>query len=158
MDITEKFPKGRGIAPGFIVMKARNKPMIADMANPITQFAEVTLDCLYENIAFLAFATFTKKPPLEQWMKLGLSGREKIRELWQPQKVRQECVGVDYNKQAEAGHLVAISHLMTVKNNVLVSAQLVWYGFPLINKFYVGFKPGMRERAEALLLAGLKFV
>ena len=157
MDITQKFPANKEIAPGFRVIKAGSRPVMADMANPITEFFEVKLDCLYENLAVLAFATFMHTPPREQWLSLSLSGKESNRQLWQPQRIRQECIGVDYNKRAEAGHLIAISQIITAKHNMLVSAQLLWFGFPLINRFYVGIKPGMRERTEELLSAGLKF-
>ena len=156
MDVTKRFPVGKEIAPGFNVTKAASKPVIADMANPIISFAEVKLDCLYENLAVLAFATFKQPPPQEQWIKLGLGGRETVRQFWQPKKIRQECLGVDYTRRAEPGHLMAVSHIISAQENILVSAQLLWFGFPLINRFYVGFKPGMRERAEELLLAGLK--
>ena len=154
----QKFPVGKEIAPGFRVIQAATRSVIADMANPITHFVEVKLDCLYENLAFLAFATFMEKPPSKQWLQLSLSGKENIRQLWKPQTIRQECAGVDYTKRAEAGHLVAVSHVITAKNNLLVSAQLLWFGFPFVNQFFVGFKPGMRERTEELLQAGLDLV
>src|SRR3990172_1083161 len=101
MDMLQKFPVGKEIAPGFRVIQAATRPVIADMANPITHFVEVKLDCLYENLAFLAFATFKEKPPSKQWLQLSLSGKENIRQLWKPQTIRQEYAGVYYTKRAD---------------------------------------------------------
>jgi len=94
----KKFQVGKEIVPGFRVNEVKSKSVLADPSNPITNFVEVKLDCSYENLAFLAFATFQEKPPSEQWRRLSLSGTENIRQLWKPQKIKQECVGIDYNK------------------------------------------------------------
>ena len=158
MDLIQKFRSGQEIAPGFKVIQAYTRPVMATMENPITQFVEVKLDCLYENLAFLAFATFMERPPSNQWLQLTITGGENIRQLWKSNTIRQECLGIDYTRRIEAGHLAAISQLVSWKSNQLVSAQLLWFGFPFVNKLFVGFKPGMRERTEELLQAGLKLV
>jgi hypothetical protein len=156
MELIQKFPKGVEVAPGFTVIQAYTRPVIATKENPITQFVEVKLDPLYENLAILAFATFMEKPASNQWLQLALTGRENVRQLWKPKTIGQECLGVDYTRRVEAGHLAAVSQLVSWKNNMLISAQLLWFGLPFINQFFVGFKPGMRERTEELLQAGLK--
>ena len=156
MELIQKFSKGLEIAPGFKVLQAYTRSVIAPMENPVTQFVEVKLEPLYENLAVLAFATFMEKPLSHQWLQLVLTGREAIRQLWKPETIGGECLGVDYTRRVEAGYLAAVTQLVSWKNDQLVSAQLLWFGLPFVNRFFVGFKPGMRERTEELLQAGLK--
>jgi hypothetical protein len=161
MNIAQKFQtkKDQDFLPDFTVKRVSTKTMMSNITNPVIDFVEVRLDPSYENVAFLAFATFeVKPPPVEQWIRFGLTGRENIQQQWRPQKIKQECICIDYKKRAEAGHIIAVSHIITAKGNVLVSAQLLWFGFPFLNQFFVGIKPGMRERTEELLLAGLEYV
>lgn len=153
----DRFQVNQEIAPGFTVVKVTTKRVPATTPHPIASLTEVQLNCLYENVAFLAYAAFKETlPPSDQWIKYGLGGHENIRQVWKPHKIKQESVCLDYHRRAQAGHLMAVSHAIAVKKNVLVSAQLQWFGFPFVNRFFVGFKPGMRERTEELLLAGLK--
>ena len=150
---------GTTIGRGFTVTAIRNKSVVSDKANPIIDFVEVQLDCLYENVAFLSFATFKNgPPPSEQWIRIALTGTEDIHELWTPPKIDRECVCVAFRRKARSGQLMAVTEMIAAKGKVLVSAQLLWFGFPGVNRFFVDFKPGMKERTAELLLAGLDFV
>jgi hypothetical protein len=160
MNLSQKFHVGQKVAGGFTVREiVNNKHVGSPVENPIIDFAEMKLDCLYENLAVLSFATFKEKPPSSQdWIKLSLSGKENILKLWDPQRVKLECVCIDYKKRTQSSQLVAVSHIIAAKKNILVSAQLMWFGFPFINRMFVGFKPGMRDRTEELLLGGVKII
>ena len=133
----------------FTVTAVRNKNVRSDQTNPVIDFVEEQLDCLYENLAFLSFATFKNgPPPSEQWIRIALSGSEDIHELWTPPQIKRECVCVAFRRRAKSGQLVAVTEMIAAKGQVLVSAQLLWFGFPGVNLFFVDFKPGMRERTE----------
>jgi hypothetical protein len=153
--MADGFQVGMDVCTGFKVLEIKNRTVASRLDNPIIEFREIRLDCAYENAAFILVATFQSVvPPVDEWIQIALTGREQIDSQWTPLRMKAPFVALAYRK-LEHGRITAVTNLITRKGKSLVSAQLLWFGFPLINTLYVGFKPGMRERTEELLTASL---
>jgi hypothetical protein len=161
MNMSYAIQVGTEIAGSFRVRTVRKRTVMSEMTNAIIDATEVELDSLYENAALLSFFTFKDEPPpRERWTQLVFTGMEDVRTypVWKPRKIRHAYVCIPYKTKSTSGHITAVTQMLAAKGKTVVSAKLAWFGFPGINQFFVGFKPGMKERTEELLLAGLELV
>jgi hypothetical protein len=148
---------GTVLADSFTVRKIRKEPIGSEMSNPIIESIVVELESIYENAAFLGFYTFLNSPPpFERWTPIVAKDLEyaRIFPMWKPSQIKQQCICLPYKVRTSSGSILAVTQMLAAKNNTVVSAKIWWSGFPGINKFYVGFKPGMKARTEELLLSG----
>ncbi len=130
-------------------------------AYSITDSIAYTLDAQFENGGLLEMCTFAgDTPPDTEWASIFNEQLDpvKVAPIWQPAKTKRRCVCLAYKMRNPNGVLTAITQMLAIEGSTLVSAKIYWCGFPGINRFYVGFKPGMRLRTEELLAAGLQMV
>ena len=149
---------GAEVADTFRVRRIREEPILSEMSNPIIDSTIIELDSLYENDAFLGFYTFSNSPPpCEQWAPIVAKDivNARIFPMWVPLRIKQQCVCLPYKLRTPSGSIIAVTQMMAAKNNTIVSSKVRWFGFPGLNSFFVGFKPGMKARTEDLLVAGL---
>lgn len=128
-------------------------------AYTITDSIAYTLDAQFENGALLEMCTFVgDTPPDTEWASIinGQLEPVKVAPMWQPAKTQRRCVCLAYKMRNPNGELAAITQMLSIQGDTLVSAKIYWCGFPGINRLYVGFKPGMRLRTEELLTAGVQ--
>lgn len=150
---------GTVIADSFTVLRWRDDEVPPHLAPFVTAGSHLDLDARFENSSFLIhYELRPGAPPLDQWpfiLPLGLAEAAVTRE-WTPARVPQLSRGLELQaRQLPGGTRVALVEVMARLKRGMVVAIVTWQGFPLLNRFFVGVKPGMTERAEALLLAGL---
>jgi len=156
--MTINLPVGTVMAKTFTVKRIRKEAILSTMSNPIIDSTVIELDSLYENAGFLGFYTFMDSPPpVEQWTSIVAKDiiNAEIFPMWIPSQIKQQCVCLPYKVRTTSGNIVAVTQMLAAKNNTIVSSKVWWFGLPVVNKFHVDFKPGMKERTEELLLAGL---
>jgi hypothetical protein len=123
----------------------------------VSQARVLELEARYENHSRLSlFRLSSPPPPAEQWPLIVPEGFQNIsvKKSWMPPGLEAPSVAVAYKAQTSAGHNVALINMMTATEDVLVLAAVSWYGGPLSRFRGPGFKPGMEERTQELLLAG----
>lgn len=146
-----------------IEIKPTYTPTIGNKPNPIVSNTVIELDAKYENTSWLLFYTFAEAaPPLNEWDILFFSGLPvsdiRIDKTWKPENIRQECVCLSYKARTFQRTWIAVSEMLAAREKTVVAARVTWLGFPIFNRFSVGFKPGMHMRTEELLIAGLGMV
>ena len=153
--------RGASVASSFTVKGVHRGPAREIGSYSIAESLTCSLDARFENEAVLAFYTVAGDLPSDlDWASIvnGHLEPAKLGPMWQPFKIQRRCVCLAYKMRNPNGDLCAITQMLASENKTLVSAKLLWNGFPGINRFYVGFKPGMRQRTEDLLSAGLGMI
>lgn len=145
------------IAPDFTVMRVDTDTEIWSAVGA----AEVRSFCLeakYENEAQLVFFRFEGAMPslssLEERAQPSIDMCE-VCPPWKARKVPQPHFCQALRITTPKGYKVVVTQMIATKNQFIVLGRLVWFGFPFLRRWFVGFKPGMRERTEELLLAGI---
>jgi len=145
------------LAPDFVVIRTHAGPM----AWPVEGISECTafdLDARYESSALLVYCRVqdlgASTQVLQQLAASGL-GPHQLHDSWQAVQLPHPNVCQALKATSGGGERFAITQIATVKEDLVVLARLFWSGFPLLNWWFVDFKPGMRARVQELLQAGL---
>lgn len=149
---------GTVLAKDFTVKHIRKKHVMSEMSNPIVSATVAELTCPYVSTAFLEFYTYLNNPPpFQQWVPIVEEDLENARifPMWKPSQIKQQCICLPYKIRTASGKILAVTQMLVAKNKTVIASKLWWFGSPRINKFFVGFRSGMKERTEELLLAGL---
>lgn len=150
---------GSMIAESYTVTRIRDGKISPDMSAYIDKAIVLDLDAKYENQSMLSFYVLKGPvPPEGQWPLItlaGLSGME-VKRSWRPQGIQVPCGALEYTARTANGGKVAVVYMMAAGKTALVLAITTWAGFPGLNRFSVGVKPGMEARNEELLKAGLE--
>lgn len=150
---------GTVIADTYRVIRSRRGNVSLDMKAYVSEAIVLDLDSQYENQSMLAFYILHGPvPPAGQWPLIGLAGLSgmDVKRAWQPESIRVPCGALEYTARTANGSKVAVIHMMAASKTALVLAVTTWAGFPGLNRFTVGVKPGMEMRNENLLRAGLE--
>jgi hypothetical protein len=119
----------------------------------------VSLDTRYENGGKLVFCRFAQDSlagaKLDQLVRVGLGPSEEPPIAWDSPRLPRPCLCQALRIAVPGQPKLALTQAATFKQDIFVLARMYWTGMPIINRWFVGFKPGMRERTEDLLLAGL---
>lgn len=151
-------PVGTEIAEYYTVLEVKRGKVPSTMSEYVRDALIIELDSKYENQSRLSIYTLKgPMPPAGQWSFLvpdDLSG-VRVKKSWTPLRVNPPCGAMEYEARTSQGTRVTVVHMMAASKTVLVHAEVRWVGFPGFNRFFVGCKPGMKERTEALLEVGL---
>jgi tetratricopeptide (TPR) repeat protein len=148
---------GKIIAQNFIVKAVRSGQVPQAIASYVGDATILELDARYENHSRLSiYGLSNRLPPPEQWPLIAPENFRNIsvKKTWVPSDLGAPSIAMAYKAQTSAGSKVALINMMTATEDTLVLATVSWYGVPPMNRFRVGFKPGMETRTQELLLAG----
>jgi hypothetical protein len=150
---------GQVIARCYTVLEVKKVSVPATMSEYASESVIIELDSRYENQSRLSIYTLEGGiPPAGQWPLLVPEGFSDVRvkRSWTPSRINPPCGAIAYKARAAQGHQAAIMQMMAANETYFILAVTSWSGFPGVNSFFVGFKPGMEERTEDLLEAALK--
>jgi hypothetical protein len=152
---------GTVIASCFTILEVKkNKSVPPAMSNYVSEVLSIELDAKYENHSRLSvYKVNGPIPAAGQWPFLVPDNYVDIqmkKRSWIPTRVKPPCGAMAYTARTPEGNRVAIVHMMAATERAMVLAMVSWAGMPGLNRFSVGFKPGMEMHTEDLLLAGLE--
>ena len=150
---------GSTIARCFKVIQINEGIVPAVMSEYASDALIIELDAMYENHSRVSIYTLKGPiPPAGKWPFITPSGFAdfSVKKSWTSSKIQPPCGALAYKARTPNGTLCAIVQMMAATEKTFVLAMTSWFGFPLINHFHVGFKPGMMMRTEELLLDSLK--
>lgn len=128
------------------------------MRDYVSEMVIIDLDSKYENQSRLSIYTLQGPiPEAGNWPFLVPEGLTDVHveRFWTPSRVPPPCGALMYKARTSQGTQVAVVQMMAANETALVLAMTSWAGFPGLNRYTVGFKPGMDMRTEELLEAGL---
>jgi hypothetical protein len=147
------------IADSYTVTHIRDGNVSPDMKAYVSKAIVLDLDSKYENQSMLSFYILKGPvPPEGQWPLIGLAGLSgmEVKRSWQPKGIQVPCGALEYTARTPNGSKITVIYMMAASKTALVLAITTWAGFPGLNRFSVGVKPGMEARNEDLLKAGLE--
>lgn len=151
---------GTVIAGCFTVLEVKNTSVPPTMSEHVSGVLSIELDARYENHSRLSIYKLKGPiPPAGQWPFLvpdNFVDVQMKKRSWTPTRVNPPCGALAYTARTPEGNRVAIVQMMAATDKAMVLAMVSWAGMPGLNRFSVGFKPGMEMRTEDLLLAGLE--
>lgn len=150
---------GTSIADSFVVLEMKAAMVPPDIASHVMSGTCLNLDARYENSSSLIqYSLSPSAPPVEKWpfiLPHGLSDIVVERE-WRPTRIPLPSRAWAFKARTPPdSNRIAIVEIMARQRSTLFIAIVTWQGIPVFNRFTVGFKPGMAERTEALLFAGM---
>ncbi|MCL4299207.1 MAG: hypothetical protein KJ077_25965 [Anaerolineae bacterium] len=150
---------GTVIAEYYTILQVKTGKVPKEINKYVSDALIIELDSKYENQSRLSIYTLKGAvPEAGNWPFLVPDGFTDVhvKKSWTPSRIKVPCGAIAYEARTPQGIRVAMIQMMAAGETALVHAATSWAGFPGLNRFFVGFKPGMEMRTEDLLEAGLE--